>query len=239
MGLRGRRRRSADGADGGHGRALLVVDLRRSPSMQASFVRPALAVIRGSSSSSALRALRSSSPSSPSRSGRGRAAIPHRRMVDLLVRHLFGLTPPRACAAADRDGAHALALPRLPHHGVSTVLGVMSAQAFRRRFKGSGAAFYLIVLGMMVPGVRSARHRPPRQFGIHRHWWSTAFVAARGLHLPLRLPGHAGDLQPLDAWSGGPLAARRAADATFRKITFPLIFPGVLSAMLFAFTLSV
>ena len=35
------------------------------------------------------------------------------------------------------------------------------------------------------------------------------------------------------AWSLGVSPAR-----TFRKITFPLIFPGVLSAMLFAFTLS-
>lgn len=36
---------------------------------------------------------------------------------------------------------------------VSTVLGVMSAEAFRTRFKGAGPAFYLIILGMMVPGV--------------------------------------------------------------------------------------
>ena len=35
------------------------------------------------------------------------------------------------------------------------------------------------------------------------------------------------------AWSLGVSPAR-----TFRKVTFPLIFPGVLSAMLFAFTLS-
>ena len=32
----------------------------------------------------------------------------------------------------------------------STVLGVMSAQAFRAKFKGSNVVFYLIVLGMMV-----------------------------------------------------------------------------------------
>src|SRR5437763_685017 len=35
------------------------------------------------------------------------------------------------------------------------------------------------------------------------------------------------------AWSLGVSPAR-----TFRKVTFPLIFPGVLSAMLFSFTLS-
>ena len=39
---------------------------------------------------------------------------------------------------------------------VSTVLGVTAAQAFRKKFRGSGVVFYLIVLGMMVPGVLPA-----------------------------------------------------------------------------------
>lgn len=34
------------------------------------------------------------------------------------------------------------------------------------------------------------------------------------------------------------VAGRLPPTRTFRKVTFPLIFPGVLSAMLFAFTLS-
>ena len=40
----------------------------------------------------------------------------------------------------------------------STVLGVMSAQAFRRKFKGSDIVFYLIVLGMIVPGQIGRAH---------------------------------------------------------------------------------
>ncbi len=61
----------------------------------------------------------------------------------------------------------------------STVLGVMSAQAFRRKFKGSGFVFYLIVLGMMVPGVLTGLGvslLANNILGIERHWWSTAFV---------------------------------------------------------------
>ena len=35
----------------------------------------------------------------------------------------------------------------------STVLGVLTAQAFRRRFRGSDVIFYSVILGMIVPGV--------------------------------------------------------------------------------------
>ena len=60
----------------------------------------------------------------------------------------------------------------------STVLGVMSAQAFRSKFEGSGVVFYLIVLGMMVPGVLVGLGTAlvANSTGIERHWWSTAFV---------------------------------------------------------------
>jgi ABC-type spermidine/putrescine transport system permease subunit II len=34
---------------------------------------------------------------------------------------------------------------------ISTVLGLMAAQAFRRHFRGSGVVFYLWLLGIIVP----------------------------------------------------------------------------------------
>ena len=69
---------------------------------------------------------------------------------------------------------------------VSTVLGVMSAQAFRARFKGSGVVFYLIVLGMMVPGVLVGLGLAlvANVLGIDRTWWGTAFV----LHVVYTFP---------------------------------------------------
>ena len=36
---------------------------------------------------------------------------------------------------------------------VSTVMGVLTAQAFRQPFRGSGVVFYSVILGMIVPGV--------------------------------------------------------------------------------------
>jgi putative spermidine/putrescine transport system permease protein len=124
----------------------------------------------------------------------------------------------------------------------STVLGVMSAQAFRRKFKGSGLAFYLIVLGMMVPGVLTGLGvslLANNILGIERHWWSTGFVTHVVYTFPFAFLVMLAILNRFDAsveeasWSLGVSPAR-----TFRKVTFPLIFPGVLSAMLFAFTLS-
>jgi putative spermidine/putrescine transport system permease protein len=157
-------------------------------------------------------------------------------------RHLFGLTPPSRIAPLPIESALAKSLSlAFMTMVVSTVLGVMSAQAFRRRFKGSGAAFYLIVLGMMVPGVLVGLGIAllANNLGIDRHWWSTAFVLHVVYTFPFAFLVMLAIFNRFDAsveeasWSLGV-----PPSTTFRKITFPLIFPGVLSAMLFAFTLS-
>lgn len=123
----------------------------------------------------------------------------------------------------------------------STVLGVMAAQAFRTNFRGKTLTFYLIVLGMIVPGVLvglgSALVATTQ--GIERHWWSTAFATHVVYTLPFAFLVMLAIFNRFDSsveeasWSLGVPPGR-----TFRKVTFPLIFPGVLSAMLFAFTLS-
>lgn len=157
-------------------------------------------------------------------------------------KHLFGLTPPSRVAPLPINDAlvRSIVLAGLTMI-VSTVLGVLSAQAFRSRFKGSGFVFYLIVLGMMVPGVLVGLGMAlvANSFGIDRHWWSTAFVLHVVYTFPFAFLVMLAIFNRFDpsveeaAWSLGVSPAR-----TFRKITFPLIFPGVLSAMLFAFTLS-
>lgn len=157
-------------------------------------------------------------------------------------KHLFGLTPPSRIAPLpiEESLVRSLALAVMTMV-VSTVLGVTSAQAFRRKFKGSGFAFYLIVLGMMVPGVLVGLGTAlvANIFGIDRHWWGTAFVLHVVYTYPFAFLVMLAIFNRFDqsveeaAWSLGVSPAR-----TFRKVTFPLIFPGILSAMLFAFTLS-
>ncbi len=157
-------------------------------------------------------------------------------------RDLFGLNPPSRIAPLPiRDGlVRSLALA-LMTTVVSTVLGVMSAQAFRQKFRGKSVVFYLIVLGMMVPGVLVGLGTAllANSFGIDRHWWGTAFVLHVVYTFPFAFLVMLAIFNRFDptveeaAWSLGVSPVR-----TFRKVTFPLIFPGVLSAMLFCFTLS-
>lgn len=158
-------------------------------------------------------------------------------------RHLFGLTPPTRIAPLPLGDALVRSLTlAFMTMVVSTVLGVMSAQAFRKRFRGAGAVFYLIVLGMMVPGVLTGLGislLANNVIGIERAWYTTGFVAHVVYTFPFAFLVMLAILNRFDAsveeaaWSLGVSPWK-----TFRKITFPLIFPGVLSAMLFAFTLS-
>ena len=157
-------------------------------------------------------------------------------------RDIFGLTPPSRVAPLPIEGGllRSLGLAFMTMI-VATVLGVMSAQAFRRHFRGSGAVFYLIVLGMMVPGVLVGLGTAlvANALGVDRHWWSTAFVLHVVYAYPFAFLVMLAIFNRFDttveeaSWSLGVSPIR-----TFRRVTFPLIFPGVLSAMLFAFTLS-
>ena len=157
-------------------------------------------------------------------------------------RHLFGLVPPSRIAPLPIGEALVRSLTLAFMTMVtSTVLGVLSAQAFRSRFRGSGVVFYLIVLGMMVPGVLVGLGSAlvANNLGIDRHWWSTAYVVHVVYTFPFAFLVMLAIFNRFDgsveeaAWSLGVKPS-----TTFRKVTFPLIFPGVLSAMLFAFTLS-
>jgi putative spermidine/putrescine transport system permease protein len=158
-------------------------------------------------------------------------------------RHIFGLTEASRVAPLPVGQAMVRSLTLAFMTMVtSTVLGVMSAQAFRKKFRGSGIVFYLIVLGMIVPGLLTGLGVAlvsKNILNIERHWWSTAFVSHVVYTFPFAFLVMLAILNRFDAsveeasWSLGVSPAR-----TFRKVTFPLIFPGVLSAMLFAFTLS-
>ena len=156
--------------------------------------------------------------------------------------HLFGWVPPTRVAPLPIGPAllRSLALAFMTT-GTSTVLGVLSAQAFRQRFRFSGVAFYLIVLGMIVPGVLVGLGIAlvANAIGIERTWWGTSFVAHVVYTFPFAFLVLLAIFNRFDrsveeaAWSLGVTPMR-----TFRRVTLPLIFPGLLSAMLFAFTLS-
>ncbi|GIX12208.1 MAG: spermidine/putrescine ABC transporter permease [Paracoccaceae bacterium] len=157
-------------------------------------------------------------------------------------RHVLGLAPPSRVAPLPIGEALVRSLTlAFATMVVSTVLGTLTAQAFRERFRGSGLVFYLVVLGMIVPGVLLGLGMAllANNLGIDRNWWSTAFVLHVVYTYPFAFLVMLAIFNRFDrsveeaSWMLGVTPAR-----TFRKVTFPMIFPGVLSAMLFAFTLS-
>ncbi|MEM1076722.1 MAG: ABC transporter permease [Pseudomonadota bacterium] len=156
--------------------------------------------------------------------------------------HVLGFAPPSRVAPLPIGEALTRSLSlAFATMVVSTVLGTLTAQAFRTKFKGSGVVFYLVVLGMMVPGVLLGLGMAlvADQMGINRNWWSTAFVLHVVYTYPFAFLVMLAIFNRFDksieeaAWALGVPPGR-----TFRKVTFPIIFPGVLSAMLFALTLS-
>lgn len=157
-------------------------------------------------------------------------------------KHVLGFAPPSRVAPLPIGEALTRSLTlAFATMVVSTILGTLTAQAFRTRFRGSGFVFYLVVLGMMVPGVLLGLGMAlvADQIGIDRNWWSTAFVLHVVYTYPFAFLVMLAIFNRFDksieeaSWALGVPPGR-----TFRKVTFPMIFPGVLSAMLFALTLS-
>src|SRR6218665_3251822 len=157
-------------------------------------------------------------------------------------RHLLGwAAPSRVAPLGLGPGVRGWVVVAVATTVVATVLGVLSAQAFRRRFRASGLVFYLIVLGMIVPGILDGLGVAllANMLGLPRAWWGSSFVVHVVYAYPFAFLVMLAVFTRFDrsleeaAWSLGVSPA-----TTFRRITFPLIFPGVLSAMLFSFTLS-
>lgn len=156
--------------------------------------------------------------------------------------HVFGVAPPSRVAPLPIGEALFRSLTlAFSTMVVSTIMGVLTAQAFRRRFRGSGLVFYSVILGMIVPGVLLGLGMAllANQFGIDRNWWSTAFVLHVVYTYPFAFLVMLAIFNRFDtSVEEASLSLGVSPARTFRKVTFPIIFPGVLSAMLFAFTLS-
>lgn len=156
--------------------------------------------------------------------------------------HIFGIAPPSRVAPLPIGEALIRSLTlAFATMVVSTVLGVLTAQAFRRRFAGSGLVFYSIILGMIVPGVLLGLGMAllADQVGMARNWWSTAFAMHVVYTYPFAFLVMLAIFNRFDeSVEDASLSLGVSPAKTFRKVTFPIVFPGVLSAMLFAFTLS-
>lgn len=121
------------------------------------------------------------------------------------------------------------------------VLSLMAAQAVRGRFRGNGAFFYLLLLGIMAPGILVGFGFAilMRLLGVDPSWDTTAYIA----HVTWTLPF--GFLTMLAVFNRFDTKLEEAALTlgasrltTFRRITLPLVLPGIIGAGLFGFSLS-
>jgi putative spermidine/putrescine transport system permease protein len=124
---------------------------------------------------------------------------------------------------------------------ITAVLSTMLAMAFRKKFRGSGALFYAVMAGLMVPGVLLSLGLASllRQLGMAPAWWYSGL----GVHVVWTLPfGFLVMMAVFNRFDARLEEAARDMGAdewtVFKEITLPLITPGIVAAGLFGFTLS-
>jgi putative spermidine/putrescine transport system permease protein len=124
---------------------------------------------------------------------------------------------------------------------VVAVFSFTLSMAFRRRFRGDGIAFYVIMLALMTPGFLLAVGTQLfwNYLGLATSIWKTALGANVVWGIPF------GFLVMLSVWNRyDPRIEEAARDLgadqrrTFREVTLPLVWTGIFGCFLFGFTLT-
>ncbi|MFC7704570.1 ABC transporter permease [Plastorhodobacter daqingensis] len=124
---------------------------------------------------------------------------------------------------------------------VTVVVSVMAGMAFRRRFRGSGVLFYLILASLVIPSILVSLGVGLifSQLGWTVHWASSGFGAQLTWTLPF---GFLIMLAVFNRFNGAYEEAARDQGAStwqvFWHIVLPLIAPSLIGVALFGFTLS-
>ncbi|MCJ9671652.1 MULTISPECIES: ABC transporter permease [unclassified Neorhizobium] len=124
---------------------------------------------------------------------------------------------------------------------VTVVVSLLAGLAFRRRFIGSTALFYLAVASLVVPSIIISLGIGVvfQQLGFQPSWYTSAF----GAHLTWTLPfGVLIMFAVFNRFSPAYEEAARDLGAspwqTFRHVVLPMIAPSLIGVGLFGFTLS-
>lgn len=124
---------------------------------------------------------------------------------------------------------------------VTSIMAFGLSMAFRRRFRGDGVAFYLIMLALMTPGFLVA-------LGTQLFWKSmsiptSVWKSALGTNTIWGIPF--GFLVMLAVWNRYDDHIEEASrdlgadqKTTFREVTLPLVWTGIFGCFLFGFTLT-
>lgn len=124
---------------------------------------------------------------------------------------------------------------------IATSLSLAAALGFRRRFRGRGVLFYVLLLGMLTPGVilGLGMRMLADQLGFAAHWYTTGLLLHVAWTMPFGFIVFLIFLNRYDATIEEAAALLGASPwAVFRTITLPILAPGVMASLLFGFTLS-
>ena len=124
---------------------------------------------------------------------------------------------------------------------ITAILSLMLGMAFRERFRGSTALFYLVLLSLMTPGLLLSLGTTLLTSYLGRD--VSIYTTALGVQVVWALPF--GFLVMLTVFNRYDARAEEAARdlgasaiRTFREITLPIVWVGVFGAALFGFTLA-
>jgi putative spermidine/putrescine transport system permease protein len=121
------------------------------------------------------------------------------------------------------------------------VVSVMGGLAFRKRFAGSGALFYLIITSLVIPSILVSLGVGLifNQLGLRVHWSTSGFGSQLTWTLPFGLLIMFAVFNRFDR-SYEEAARDQGANAwqTFRHVVLPIIAPSLIGVALFGFTLS-
>src|SRR5437763_16038026 len=120
-------------------------------------------------------------------------------------------------------------------------MSTMAAQAMRCRFRGNSLFFYLMLPGSMAPGTLAGFGFAimMRLLGVELSWNTTTFLVQVSWTLPFGFLTMLAVFNRFDSRIEEAALTLGASRVTaFRRITLPLVLPGVIGAGLFGFSLS-
>ena len=123
----------------------------------------------------------------------------------------------------------------------TTAVSVMAGLAFRKRFAGSGALFYLTVASLVIPSILVSLGVGLifSQSGLEVHWATSGFGAQLTWTLPFGLLIMFAVFNRFDGrYEEAARDQGASAWQTVRHVILPIIAPSLLGVALFGFTLS-
>jgi len=124
---------------------------------------------------------------------------------------------------------------------ISTTIALMAALAFRQRFPGRGPLFYVLLLGMVTPGIILGLgfRLFADQISLPTGWATTGLLTHIAWTMPFGFIVFLVFLNRFDHTIEEAASVLGASPWTiFRTVTLPVLAPGVLASTLFGFTLS-